>query len=64
MNPESDRPICHTVEDLCRLLHISRPTAYSLVHSDGFPVIRVGRRILIPRSGLEQWLAQQTDTVA
>ena len=53
--------LCVTVDDLCDLLRVSRPTAYSLVHKDGFPVIRVGRRFLIPRAGLERWLAGRTN---
>ena len=56
--------LCVTVDDLCDLLRVSRPTAYSLVHKDGFPVIRVGRRLLIPRAGLERWLDKQTEAIA
>ena len=56
--------LCLTVDDLCGQLQISRPTAYSLVHSEGFPVIRVGRRLIIPKSGLEQWLNEQINPVA
>ena len=56
--------LCVTVDDLCDLLQVSRPTAYSLVHRDGFPVIRVGRRLLIPRAGLERWLEEQTEAIA
>jgi excisionase family DNA binding protein len=56
--------LCVTVDDLCDLLRVSRPTAYSLVHRDGFPVIRVGRRFLIPRAGLERWLEEQTEATA
>jgi excisionase family DNA binding protein len=56
--------LCVTVDDLCDLLQVSRPTAYSLVHKDGFPVIRVGRRYLIPKVGLERWLEEQTEAIA
>ena len=56
--------LCVTVDDLCDLLQVSRPTAYSLVHKDGFPVIRVGRRYLIPRAGLDRWLEEQTEAIA
>lgn len=57
----SERTICHTVDDLCALLQISRPTAYELVHREDFPKIRIGRRVLIPRAGLEKWLEDQTN---
>lgn len=58
------KSLCVTVDDLCNLLQVSRPTAYSLVHTNGFPVIRLGRRLLIPKAGLEKWLEEQTETVA
>lgn len=60
-NPDA---LCVTVDDLCDLLRVSRPTAYSLVHQTGFPVIRVGRRLLIPKVGLERWLNEQTEISA
>ena len=59
MMPNADRDLCYNVADLCDLLRVSRPTAYSLVHREGFPVVRVGRRFLIPRVGLERWLEEQ-----
>lgn len=52
--------LCYKVEDLCGLLGVSRPVAYSLANRADFPAVRIGRRILIPRSGLEKWLEQQS----
>lgn len=48
-----------SVDELAATLGISRPKAYELVHSDGFPRINVGRRIRIPRTSLERWLEAQ-----
>lgn len=56
----TDGAMCYKVNDLCRLLGISRPTAYELVHREDFPKVRVGRRLLIPRVGLEEWLKEQS----
>ena len=58
---DSERTLCYRVEDLCALLQISRPTAYELVRREDFPKVRVGRRVLIPRAGLEKWLDEQSD---
>ena len=58
-NPDT---LCITVDELGELLRVSRPTAYSLVHRDGFPVIRIGRRLLIIKSALEKWLENQVAT--
>lgn len=45
------------VDELCKALGISKPTAYSLVNRDGFPSVRVSeRRIIIPVAALEEWL--------
>lgn len=58
-NPDT---LCITVDEMGELLRLSRPTAYSLVHRDGFPVIRIGRRLLIVKSALEKWLENQVAT--
>ena len=58
-NPDA---MCITVDELGELLRVSRPTAYSLVHRDGFPVIRLGRRLLIIKAALEKWLEDQIAT--
>ena len=56
--------LAYSVNDLCPLLGISRPVAYELVHRADFPVIRVGRRILISKAALESWLEKQSNTIA
>lgn len=53
-----------SVAELASELGISRPTAYDLVRSDGFPHIRIGRRILVPTAALRDWLARQAEQEA
>ncbi len=36
---------------------LSMPYIYNLVHTAGFPAVRIGRRILIDREKLDDWLA-------
>ena len=60
---QADDQLAFSVSDLIRILSISRATAYTLIHSDGFPTLKVGSRILIPRAGLERWLAEQSGEV-
>ena len=48
-----------TVREAAKLLRISPNLAYELVAQGRLPHIRLGRRILIPRHGLEQWIAQE-----
>lgn len=54
--------LCISVEEMGKRLSISRATAFSLIKQEGFPVITLGRRILVPVASLERWLdAQVTD---
>ena len=41
------------------LLGISKANAYALTRREGFPCVRVGRRLLIPKAALDEWLLQQ-----
>lgn len=45
-----------SVQELSSQLGISLPKAYELVKRHGFPVVRVGNRILIPVDALKEWL--------
>lgn len=49
-------PLVLTVDMVCNIMGISRSKAYELSHSQTFPVIRVGRRIAIPRDNFLRWL--------
>lgn len=53
-----------TVSDVQHALGISKNAAYELANSAGFPTIRLGRKILIPREAFLRWLDAQTDQVA
>lgn len=36
----------------------SKDTAYKLMHSNGFPSIVVGRRLLVSEKSLNKWIVQ------
>ena len=48
-----------SVLELSMQMGISLPKAYELVKTPGFPVIRIGTRILIPIDAYKQWLLKQ-----
>lgn len=48
----------YTVPEVAALLGINLPKAYELARQEGFPAIRIGRRIIVPKAGLERWLEQ------
>lgn len=47
-------------EQLARELGISRAGAYQLLHSEGFPTLRIGKRMLVPRDKLAEWIDKNT----
>ena len=50
-----------SVEEAGELLGVSRQIAYQLAHWADFPILRVGRRILVPRKQLEAWMDRQVN---
>ena len=44
------------VAELSETLGISKPKAYELVRQDGFPVVYIGKRIVIPIDAFNNWL--------
>lgn len=49
-----------TVEEMGKSIGISRVKAYELANSEGFPKIRIGKRIIIPIDSLNRWLEQNS----
>ena len=43
-------------------LGISRAGAYELARSGGFPALRIGNRIVIPKDSLQKWVNQNIGT--
>ena len=50
-----------SIQELSAQMGISLPKAYELTKTEGFPVLRIGTRILIPVEGFRKWLAEQTE---
>lgn len=49
-----------SVKEMAAFLGISETIAYRLTHSEGFPVLCLGKRRLIPVDGLKNWIAEQS----
>lgn len=47
------------VVEVAKMLGISRQSAYNLAKSEGFPSVRVGRRLVIPRDAFLLWLEKK-----
>ena len=44
---------------VAQVLGISRAASYQLFHSAGFPVIYVGKRMLVSKEKLKEWIEEQ-----
>ena len=48
-----------SVQELSIQMGICLPKAYELTRTEGFPVVRVGTRLLIPVEYFNKWLTDQ-----
>lgn len=48
--------LCYNIKTLQEVIPIGKNNLYNLVHSEGFPKITVGKRIIIPKKALKEWL--------
>ena len=53
-------PLFLTIEEMGWLLGVSRAGAYAVAHSEGFPLIRLGKRMVVSRDALFEWLDNQS----
>ncbi len=53
-------PLMLNVVQVASVLGISRAGAYELVHSEGFPALKIGSRIVLPKDKLREWIDANT----
>ena len=53
-------PLMLSVPEVAAVLSISRAGAYELVRSNGFPVLKIGSRIVVPKEKFIQWIDEKT----
>ena len=56
LNTAIEKRLCLTVPEVAKMLGISRNFAYELVKQGKLPVIKFGKRLLIPRVALDKML--------
>lgn len=49
-------PLFLNAETLARLLGISISSSYELMHERGFPAVRIGSRLVVPKEKLKLWV--------
>ena len=53
-------PLMLNVVQVAAVLGISRAGAYELVHSEGFPALKIENRIVVPKDKLREWIDANT----
>ena len=53
-------PLFLNAEMVAKLLGISPSSSYELMHEKGFPVLRVGNRLVVPKEKFRQWVEEQS----
>lgn len=51
--------LTYSVPEAAAVLGVSTSNMYQIIKIQGFPVINIGKRRLIPVKGLEQWIEEQ-----
>lgn len=45
-----------SIEEMAAALNLGRGKAYAAIREGGLPLVKVGRRVLVPRAALEKFL--------
>ena len=53
-----DLPLMLSVHDVAEVLGISKSSAYVLVKEKGFPKLKIGARVVVPRDKFIEWSNQ------
>ena len=54
-------PLTLKAHEAAAVLRISKSKVYELAQSESFPAIRIGKRVVIPRDKLIQWMKAQVE---
>ena len=53
-------PLFLNAELVAKVLGVSISTAYEVMHEPGFPTLRVGSRMVVPKEKFIQWAEEQS----
>ena len=51
-----DLPLAMNAKDVAGYLNVSLTCAYGIMNSKGFPVIRIGKRLIVTKDNFLNWL--------
>lgn len=53
-------PLFLNAETVAKVLGIAPSSSYELMHEAGFPVLKVGSRMVVPKEKFIQWVEEHT----
>ena len=56
-----DLPLFLNADMVAKVLGVSLASSYELVHEAGFPTLRVGSRMVVPKDKFIQWVGAHTE---
>ena len=56
-----DLPLTIKAREAAEVLRISKSKVYDLARTESFPAVRIGKRVVIPRDKLIQWMNDQAE---
>ncbi|MDD4495462.1 MAG: helix-turn-helix domain-containing protein [Eubacteriales bacterium] len=54
-------PLFLNAEVVGKTLGVSISSAYELMHEKGFPSVRIGNRLIVPKDKFAQWVDKQSE---
>lgn len=56
-------PLFLNAETVAKVLGVSPSSGYELLHENGFPALKIGSRIVVPKEKFIAWVEQNTGGV-
>ena len=56
-----DLPLTLKAHEAAAVLRISKSKVYELARTESFPAVRIGKRVVIPRDKLIEWMNAQAE---
>ena len=53
-------PLFLNAKMVAQLLGVSPSSAYELMHEKGFPTLRIGNRLVVPKAEFQSWVKERT----
>ena len=53
-------PLMLNADMLAKVLGIAPSSAYELMHEEGFPVLKIGNRLVVPKESFISWVQANT----